>query len=80
MGQIYSTEEYLAKKFHEIYEAHAPQFGYETRKETAVAWDDIPYNNPNKALMIDVCKTLIRAGIVTVPIRFYDDGRKDLRR
>lgn len=46
----------LAQKFHEIYERLAPSFNYETRKESAVVWDDVPENN--KSLMIAVCEEL----------------------
>jgi len=45
--------EQLAKFFHEQYEELAPTFAYETRKASAVAWEDVPENN--KQLMIAVC-------------------------
>ncbi len=32
----------LARFFHETYEDLAPEFGYETRPETRVAWDELP--------------------------------------
>lgn len=48
--------EALAQKFHEIYERLAPEYGYETRKETSVPWTALPDNN--KRLMIAVCSTL----------------------
>ena len=51
----------LAKKFHEIYERLAPEFGYATRKETAIPWDDIPEGNSNKQLMIAVCDEIINS-------------------
>lgn len=44
--------EKLAKRFHEIYEATAPQFGYVTNKESACMWEDVP--PMNKALMVSV--------------------------
>jgi hypothetical protein len=49
----------LAKLFHETYERLAPSFGYETRSETAVPWEQIPANNPNKQLMIAVTGEII---------------------
>jgi hypothetical protein len=49
-------EEYLARRFHEIYEELAPQYNYETRKESAVSWDNVPENNKN--LMIAVCNEI----------------------
>lgn len=51
------TPEQLAQKFHETYECLAPNHGYQTRKESAVAWANVPANN--KALMIAVCGEII---------------------
>jgi hypothetical protein len=51
------TPDQLAKRFHETYERLAPSHGYKTRKESAVAWDDVPANN--KSLMIAVCAELL---------------------
>lgn len=44
----------LAKKFHEVYERLAPQFGYETRTETRAFNPD----SPNGRLMIAVCQEI----------------------
>jgi len=44
--------EEMAKDFHETYERLAPDFSYETRKASAVPWEDVPENN--KKLMIAV--------------------------
>lgn len=44
--------EELARLFHETYERLAPTFGYETRKGTAVPWEQVPARNKN--LMIAV--------------------------
>lgn len=49
--------ERLAQRFHEAYEELAPSFGYETRKESAVGWENVP--EQNKRLMIAVCERLI---------------------
>lgn len=49
--------EQLAKLFHETYERLAPQFGYETRKDSARPWADVP--EKNKRLMIAVCTELL---------------------
>jgi len=46
--------ERLARIFHETYERLAPTFCYETRKESAVPWDQVP--DTNKKLMIAVCR------------------------
>lgn len=44
----------LAVMFHETYERLAPQFGYETRKETKV----FNASSPNGKLMIEVCREM----------------------
>jgi hypothetical protein len=55
------TPEALAQRFHETYERLAPDFGYETRRESAVPWDEVP--EANKALMTAVCGELLKAGM-----------------
>jgi N-glycosidase YbiA len=52
-----SPAEQLAKRFHDIYEELAPKFDYETRRDSAVDWKDVPSNNKN--LMIAVCQKLL---------------------
>ncbi len=69
-GLEYKTEERnaalkLAILFHETYERLAPDFHYETRKESAKPWSDIPENNKN--LMIAVCHEL-RAALTPYPM------------
>lgn len=44
--------ESIARAFHETYERLALNFGYETRPESAVPWEDVP--EQNKALMCAV--------------------------
>ena len=44
------TPEELAQLFHETYEQLAPDFGYETRRKSAVPWEQVP--EANKRLMI----------------------------
>lgn len=50
LEKIDGTPEELARRFHETYERLAPSFGYETRPESAVAWEDVP--EANRRLMI----------------------------
>jgi hypothetical protein len=50
--------EELAQKFHEIYEQLAPSFGYETRKESAKPWSEVP--EKNKQLMTAVCAEILK--------------------
>ncbi len=47
----------LAKLFHETYERLAPDFGYETRKESRKKWSDVPVKNRN--LMIAVAAHIL---------------------
>ncbi len=58
------TAEQLAQLFHETYERLAPQFGYETRKESAKPWADVP--EQNKQLMIAVAGELLQHMITTI--------------
>jgi hypothetical protein len=51
--------EALARRFHEAYERLAPSFGYETRRESAVPWEEVPQQN--RDLMVAV------AGEVLLP-------------
>lgn len=57
--------ERLAQRFHEIYEDLAPSFGYETRKESAKPWAEVPERN--KLLMTAVCRQIISAAASRVP-------------
>lgn len=53
--------EALARQFHNTYERLAPLFGYETRQESAVPWDQVP--EPNRLLMIEVARHVARAAL-----------------
>lgn len=56
-----SEAENLARLFHETYERLAPSFGYETRKDSAVPWVDVP--EKNKRLMIAVAGEVWQAAL-----------------
>lgn len=49
--------EQLARRFHEAYERLAPSFGYETRKESAKPWEEVP--ETNRRLMTAVCAEIM---------------------
>jgi hypothetical protein len=51
------TPEEMAEKFHETYERLAPEFGYKTRKASAVPWEKVP--EKNKKLMVAVCAEIL---------------------
>lgn len=51
--------EALARLFHDTYERLAPNYGYKTREESAVPWDDVP--EPNRSLMIAVAGEIVDA-------------------
>ena len=61
------SAEAIARAFHKAYERLAPEFGYDTRTETAVPWDDVP--EPNRKLMIAVVTELIRTGRLLITPR-----------
>ena len=52
------TADQLARMFHETYERLAPSHGYETRKDSAVPWENVPQKN--KALMTAVCAEILK--------------------
>jgi hypothetical protein len=54
--------EEIAKAFHESYEEQAPDHNYETRKESAKPWSEVPEDNRN--LMIAVVIDLLAQGII----------------
>lgn len=54
-----------AQAFHEHYERLAPTLGYETRKESAVPWEDVP--ETNQALMAATVKALVDTGQIILP-------------
>ena len=56
------SSEDIARRFHETYERLAPEFGYETRKESAVPWEEVPEQNRN--LMIAVVSNLLDNGVI----------------
>jgi hypothetical protein len=64
MAQV--TAETLARALHETYERLAPIFGYETRRESAVPWEQVP--EANKHLMIAACAELLNS-ILAPPAR-----------
>lgn len=55
---VLDEAEYVARCFHWHYERLAPEFGYETRRESAVQWTDVP--EPNRSLMVAVAGHVIR--------------------
>jgi hypothetical protein len=59
------TPEALARAFHETYERLAPSFGYETRRDSAVPWEQVP--EANRRLMIAVCAELLDTVLARPP-------------
>jgi hypothetical protein len=66
MGRSVATDdpraEEIARAFHESYEFYAPEFGYRTREESAVPWDDVPA--ANRGLMIATARALLDRGVI----------------
>jgi hypothetical protein len=54
---VIKTTEDVARRFHEVYEALAPSFGWETQNASAVPWDAVP--EENRKLMIAVCQHVL---------------------
>jgi hypothetical protein len=57
-SQVTTDPAIVARLFHEAYERLAPDFGYKTRKESAVPWEDVP--EPNRSLMVAVAAEVLR--------------------
>ena len=55
-----SPAESMARKFHDLYEEMAPDYGYETRPESRKPWDEVP--EKNRRLMIAVCGRILTEG------------------
>jgi hypothetical protein len=55
----------IARAFHERYEALASRYGYETRPESAVTWENVPEQNKN--LMCAVVASLLIDGVIAEP-------------
>lgn len=55
LGRRPITAEYLARRFHELYERLAPEFGYETRPDTK----RFNPESANGRLMIAVCGRIL---------------------
>lgn len=56
------TAEDVARAFHETYEQLAPDHGYETRPDSAVAWPDVPESN--RSLMVATVESLMHRGVI----------------
>jgi hypothetical protein len=54
--------EMIAAAFHATYERLAPRNGYETRKASAVPWDQVPAQN--RELMIATVTVLLDLGVI----------------
>lgn len=57
-----SRAEEIARAFHESYERQAPEHGYQTRKRSAVPWEDVPADN--RGLMVAVAQDLLDQGVI----------------
>lgn len=55
----------IAPQFHAAYEAFAPIFGYETRPESAVPWDEVPAHQ--RDLMVQTIGHLLIHGVIIAP-------------
>lgn len=60
-GDRPADAEQIARAFHEAYEKLAPQYGYKTRRASAVPWADVPESN--RSLMIATVSALLDEGV-----------------
>jgi hypothetical protein len=59
-GPSWDRAEAIARRFHEEYERLAPAFHYETRRESAKPWEQVP--DTNRKLMTATVKVLLEDG------------------
>lgn len=52
----------IAEQFHAAYENLAPTYGYKTRDESAVPWQEVPA--ANRQLMEATVEALLDAGVI----------------
>lgn len=57
-----SRAQEIAQAFHEAYERNAPHYGYQTREDSAVPWEDVPMTN--KELMIATAQDLLDRSVI----------------
>jgi septal ring factor EnvC (AmiA/AmiB activator) len=69
-------DESIARRFHDTYESAAARFGYATRPESAVPWEEVPENN--RLLMQAVVQTVVRPIIDTYQAA-WESHRKGLQ-
>lgn len=62
--------EKVARAFHEAYERLAPRFGYTTRMESSVPWEQVPIEN--RQLMVAVCAELLDEKVIQTAIPLSD--------
>jgi hypothetical protein len=60
--QVSEEAEEIAQSFHNVYEALAPRFGYETKKESRTAWSEVPARY--RTLMIATAQRLLDTHII----------------
>lgn len=72
-----TTEEEIARAFHESYERLAPEYHYRTRVESAVPWELVPANN--RALMVAVVEDLLDRGVIQRPRATSDISESAIR-
>ena len=61
----------IAERFHHAYEHLAPSFGYETRKQSSVPWEQVP--EPNRSLMVAVVQDLLDRDVIRPGSRNGDE-------
>jgi hypothetical protein len=69
------ADEAIARMFHEEYERLAPEHGYETRRDSAVPWEDVPERN-RRLMVATVAAVLERLGVQRTGAPGYADGRE----
>jgi len=61
-GDLVDLAEEVAALFHDTYEQLAPRFDYQTRRRSAVPWEQVPENN-RRLMVATVRVVLSRLGL-----------------
>jgi hypothetical protein len=56
---------FIARRFHEVYEEWALEFGWTTQEKSRTPWESLP--SENKALMVNTVYNLLRESTIAMP-------------
>ena len=70
-----TEREFIAKRFHEVYEDLAPDYGYRTRSESRLPWDEV--SGTLRSLMVATVGQLLKEGTIAEGDFAYSSTQPD---